>query len=81
MITKLARHDLEHVEQLVATLDDRACAATVVPVAADECVRTLDDAPTEGARGRRRIVLAAAAGGVRAAPDVADAGVPAVGSR
>jgi o-succinylbenzoate synthase len=83
MITRLARHDLEYVEQPVATLDDlaRVRRRVAVPVAADECVRTLDDA-------RRLKVLGAAdvivlkqqpLGGVRAALDVADAaGVPAV---
>jgi O-succinylbenzoate synthase len=83
MITRLARHDLEYVEQPVATLDDlaRVRRRVAVPVAADECVRTLDDA-------RRLKVLGAAdvivlkqqpLGGARAALDVADAaGVPAV---
>ena len=83
MITRLARHDLEYVEQPVATLYDlaRVRRRVAVPVAADECVRNLDDA-------RRLKVLEAAdvivlkqqpLGGVRAALDVADAaGVPAV---
>jgi o-succinylbenzoate synthase len=83
MIARLARHDLEYVEQPVATLDDlaRVRRRVTVPVAADECVRTLDDA-------RRLKVLGAAdvivlkqqpLGGVRAALDIADAaGVPAV---
>ena len=83
MISRLAGHDLEYVEQPVATLDDlaRVRRRVSVPVAADECVRTLDDA-------RRLKVLGAAdvivlkqqpLGGVRAALDIADAaGVPAV---
>ena len=83
MISRLAGHDLENVEQPVATLDDlaRVRRRVSVPVAADECVRTLDDA-------RRLKVLGAAdvivlkqqpLGGVRAALDIADAaGVPAV---
>ena len=83
MISRLAGHDLEYVEQPVATLDDlaRVRRRVPVPVAADECVRTLDDA-------RRLKVLGAAdvivlkqqpLGGVRAALDIADAaGVPAV---
>ena len=83
MIARLARHDLEYVEQPVATLDDlaRVRRRVAVPVAADECIRTLDDA-------RRLKVLGAAdvivlkqqpLGGVRAALDIADAaGVPAV---
>ena len=83
MISRLAGHDLEYVEQPVATLDDlaRVRRRVSVPVAADECVRSVDDA-------RRLKVLGAAdvivlkqqpLGGVRAALDVADAaGVPAV---
>ena len=46
MIARLARFDLELVEQPVATLDDLAGVRrrVDVPVAADECVRSLDDA-------------------------------------
>ena len=57
MITRLARHDLEYVEQPVATLDDlaRVRRRVAVPIAADECIRILDDARRlQGARGRRR---------------------------
>jgi O-succinylbenzoate synthase len=83
MITRLARHDLEYVEQPVATLDDlaRVRRRVAVPVAADECIRTVDDA-------RRLRTLDAAdvvvvkhqpLGGVRAALEVVEAaGVPAV---
>jgi o-succinylbenzoate synthase len=83
MIGRLTRFDLELVEQPVAAIDDlaRVRRAVSVPVAADECIRTLDDA-------RRLHALAAAdvvvvkqqpLGGVRAALDVVDAaGVPAI---
>jgi O-succinylbenzoate synthase len=82
-ITRLARHDLELVEQPVATLDDlaRMRRRVDVPVAADESVRSVDDA-------RRLAALHAAdavvlkvqpLGGVRPALRVADAaGVPGV---
>ena len=45
-IKRLARYDLEIVEQPVASLDDlaRVRRAVDVPVAADECVRSLEDA-------------------------------------
>ncbi len=41
MITRLARYDLEYVEQPVATLDDlaRVRRRVDVPIAADECIR------------------------------------------
>jgi O-succinylbenzoate synthase len=83
IITRLAAFDLEYVEQPVATLDElaRVRRRVDVPVAADECIRSLDDA-------RRLRVLDAAdvivlkqqpLGGVRAALAVAEAaGVPAV---
>ncbi len=83
MIARLARYDLEYVEQPVATLDDLARVRRLVdvPVAADECIRSLDDA-------RRLHTLDAAdvivlkqqpLGGVRAALEVAEAaGVHAV---
>jgi O-succinylbenzoate synthase len=79
----LAPYDLELVEQPVATLDDLATVRrrTSVPVAADECVRTLDDA-------RRLAHLQAAdvlvvkvqpLGGVRPALAVAEAaGLPVI---
>ena len=82
-LTRLARYDLEFAEQPVASLDDLAAVRrqVTVPIAADECVRTVADA-------RRLHVMDAAdvlvlkvqpLGGVRAALAVADAaGVPAV---
>jgi O-succinylbenzoate synthase len=83
VIARLARHDLEYVEQPVVTIDDlaRVRRRVSVPIAADECIRSLDDA-------RRLHDLEAAdvivvkqqpLGGVRAALEVAEvAGVPAV---
>ena len=79
--SRLARYDLELVEQPVASLDDlaRVRRAVDVPIAADECVRSLDDAR------RLRALDAADAivlkqqplGGVRAALAIAEeAGVP-----
>jgi o-succinylbenzoate synthase len=82
-IKQMARYDLELVEQPVASLDDlaRVRRAVTVPIAADECVRSLADA-------RRLHALDAAdavvlkqqpLGGVRAALAVAEeAGVPAI---
>ncbi len=82
-IKRLARYNLELVEQPVASLDDlaRVRRAVDVPVAADECVRSLDDAR------RLRALDAADAivlkqqplGGVRAALVIAEeAQVPAI---
>jgi o-succinylbenzoate synthase len=83
VIPRLARYDLELVEQPVAGLDDlaRLRRRVDVPLAADESVRTVDD-------GRRLASLHAAdavvlkvqpLGGVRGALRVADAaGVPAL---
>jgi len=83
MIGMLERYDLEFVEQPVATLDDlaRVRRRVAVPIAADECIRSIDDA-------RRLRTLDAAdvivlkqqpLGGVRSALAVAEAaGVPAV---
>lgn len=83
VLARLARYDLELVEQPVATLDDlaRLRRRVDVPLAADESVRTLDDA-------RRLASLDAAdavvlkvqpLGGVRVALRVAEAtGVPAL---
>jgi len=83
MIARLSAFDLEYVEQPVATLADLAAVRrrVAVPVAADECIRTLDDA-----RELRRLAAADVIvikqqplGGVRAALAVAEvAGVPAV---
>ncbi len=46
MITRLAAFDLEYVEQPVASLADLATVRrrVDVPIAADECIRSLDDA-------------------------------------
>ncbi len=83
MITRLAAFDLEYVEQPVASLANLAAVRrrVDVPIAADECIRTLDDA-----RELRRLDAADVVvlkqqplGGVRAALAVAEAaGVPAV---
>jgi O-succinylbenzoate synthase len=82
-VRRLARFSVELVEQPVVTLGDLAAVRrrVTIPVAADECVRSVDDA-------RRLRALAAAdavvvkvqpLGGVRAALEIADAaGVPAV---
>ncbi|HTT85981.1 MAG TPA: o-succinylbenzoate synthase [Acidimicrobiales bacterium] len=82
-LTGLARYDLEFAEQPVATLEDLARLRRLVdvPLAADEVVRSVDDA--------RRLVRLQAAdllvvkvqplGGVRAALEVVEAaGVPVV---
>jgi len=82
-IARLARFDLELVEQPVATLDDlaRVRRRVAVPVAADESVRSLVDAR----RARRLhaadvlVLKVQPLGGVAAALAVADAaGIPAL---
>jgi O-succinylbenzoate synthase len=83
MITRLARHDLEYVEQPVATLDDlaRVRRRVAVPVAADECIRTVDDARRLRTLDAADVVVVKQQplGGVRAALEVVEAaGVPAV---
>ena len=83
MIGRLARFDLELVEQPVASLDDlaRVRRAVSVPVAADECVRSVDDARRLRALDAADVVVVKQQplGGVRSALDVVDAaGVPAV---
>ncbi|MEA2826487.1 MAG: o-succinylbenzoate synthase [Actinomycetota bacterium] len=84
-IARLARYDLELVEQPVASMDDMATLrrrlSTGVPIAADECVRSVDDA-----RRLRRLEAAdiivlkvQPLGGVAAALAVAEAaGLPAI---
>jgi O-succinylbenzoate synthase len=83
MIKRLAVYDVDLVEQPVPTIDDlaRLRRRVPVPLAADECVRSIDDAR------RLRALDAADAivvkqqplGGVRAAMAVAEAaGVPAI---
>jgi O-succinylbenzoate synthase len=85
IILRLAPYDLELVEQPVVSLDDLALVRrrVSVPLAADECVRSIEDAR------RLRSLQAADAvvlkvqplGGVRAALAIADAaGVPAIAS-
>ena len=56
MITRLAAFDLEYVEQPVASLDDLAAVRrrVDVPIAADECIRSLDDARRAASPRRRR---------------------------
>jgi O-succinylbenzoate synthase len=83
VIAKLRDLDIELVEQPCATLEElaRVRAKVDVPIAADECVRSLDDAR------RLRVLEAADAvvlkvqplGGVRRALEIAEAsGVPAI---
>jgi O-succinylbenzoate synthase len=83
MIGRLARYDVELVEQPVAALDDlaRVRARVDVPLAADECVRSVDDARRLRAlRAADVIVLKQQPlGGVRAALAIAEeAQVPAI---
>jgi o-succinylbenzoate synthase len=83
VIAQLARYDLELVEQPVATLDEmaRLRRRVAVPVAADESVRSVDDARCLAAQEAADAVVIKVQplGGVRAALCVADAaGVPAI---
>jgi O-succinylbenzoate synthase len=83
MIRRLAPWDLELVEQPVAELDElaRLRRQVDVPVAADECVRSVADARCLAALGAADAVVLKVQplGGVRAALEVAEAaGVPAV---
>jgi O-succinylbenzoate synthase len=83
MISCLAAFDLEYVEQPVASLDDlaRVRRAVDVPIAADECIRSVDDARALHALDAADVIVLKQQplGGVRAALDVADAArVPAV---
>jgi O-succinylbenzoate synthase len=83
MIARLAGFDLEYVEQPCATLDDlaRVRRRVDVPIAADECIRSLDDARELRARDAADVIVVKQQplGGVRAALAVAEAaGVPAV---
>lgn len=82
-IARFARYDLEFVEQPVATLADlaRVRARVAVPIAADECIRTIDDARELRVRGGADVIVLKQQplGGVRAALQVAaEAAVPAV---
>jgi O-succinylbenzoate synthase len=83
MIGRLARYDLEYVEQPVVTLEDlaRVRRRVGVPVAADECIRSRDDAARLCALDAADVIVLKQQplGGVRAALEVAEsAGVPAV---
>ncbi|HEX9504610.1 MAG TPA: enolase C-terminal domain-like protein [Acidimicrobiia bacterium] len=83
MIRMLARYDLELVEQPVASLDGlaRVRRAVQVPIAADECVRSLADARRLHELDAADVVVLKQQplGGVRAALAIADAaGVPAI---
>jgi O-succinylbenzoate synthase len=83
MIGKLAPFGLEYVEQPCASLDELAAVRrrVDVPIAADECIRSLDDARELRMRAAADVVVLKQQplGGVRAALAVAEAaGVPAV---
>lgn len=83
MIAKLVPFHLEYVEQPCPTLEELAAVRrrVDVPVAADECIRSLDDARELRRRDAADVVVLKQQplGGVRAALAVADAaGVPAV---
>jgi o-succinylbenzoate synthase len=83
IITRLARHDLELVEQPVAALDDlaRVRARVDVPIAADECIRSLDDARRLRALDAADVIVLKQQplGGVRAALAIfEEAGIPAI---
>jgi O-succinylbenzoate synthase len=83
MIAQLAAFDLEYVEQPCATLDELAelRRRVEVPIAADECIRSLDDARRLRALDAADVIVLKQQplGGVRAALAVAEtAGVPAV---
>lgn len=80
---RMARYDVEFAEQPVASLDDLAKLRrrVDVPLAADECVRSVDDARRLAALDAADAVVLKVQplGGVRAAMAVADAaGVPAI---
>lgn len=82
-IRRLARWDLELVEQPVAGMDElaRLRRQVDVPVAADECIRSVGDARCLAALGAADAVVLKVQplGGVRAALRVAEAaGVPAI---
>jgi O-succinylbenzoate synthase len=82
-IRQMARYDLELVEQPVASLEDlaRVRRAVDVPLAADESVRSLDDARRVRELGAADAIVLKQQplGGVRAALSIADeAGLPAI---
>lgn len=83
MIRRLARYELELVEQPVAALDDlaRLRRRVEVPIAADECVRSVSDARCLATLQAADVVVLKVQplGGVQEALRVADAaGVPAL---
>jgi o-succinylbenzoate synthase len=83
LLTSLEPYDLELAEQPVATIDELAelRRRVRVPLAADECVRTIDDARRLRRLGAADVLVCKVQplGGVRAALDVvAEADVPAV---
>lgn len=83
MIGLLEPYGLEYVEQPVASLEDlaRVRRRVDVPIAADECIRSLDDARRLRALEAADVIVLKQQplGGVRAALQVAEAaGVPAV---
>jgi O-succinylbenzoate synthase len=83
MVARLARYDVEFVEQPVAGIDDlaRVRRAVDIPIAADECIRSLADARALRAADAADLVVLKQQplGGVRAALQVYEAaGVPAV---
>jgi len=80
---QLARYDVELFEQPVASLDDLAAVRrrSPIPVAADEAVRSIDDARRLARLGAADVLVVKVQplGGVRAALDVIHAaGVPAI---
>jgi O-succinylbenzoate synthase len=82
-LTKMAHYDVELAEQPVRGLDDLARLRRLVPMplAADESVRSVDDARRSRALGAADVVVLKVQplGGVRAALRVAEAsGVPAI---
>lgn len=83
MVARLARYDVEFVEQPVAGIDDlaRVRRAASVPIAADECIRSVDDARALRAADAADLVVLKQQplGGVGAALQVYEAaGLPAV---
>lgn len=83
VLAALAAYDLELAEQPVASIGDLAAVRrrVTVPVAADECIRSIDDARRLAATGAADAVVVKVQplGGVAAAMAVAEAaGVPAI---
>ena len=77
VLDQMARYDLEFAEQPVAALDDLAAVRrqVVVPIAADECVRSVDDSRRLAATHAADVLVVKVQplGGVRAALRVAEA--------